>query len=354
MTLGFLIRDLVHIKSPGYNPGTRFTSGSAGARVGAEALDGRSRMDTLAVLLDDGLRFGPRYLPDMNSDHLPMVLCAIQGLGGEPKDMVAFRDAYLPQLQEIVPALPSTNWRQDLGKIERYPAVFRLFDEQIAHHGAAEVIRQVLPELCPGLAAEAFHPLIRLGYSITFDSPRESAAALAYLVCSYVAVPCDPEVPIDIQSALSAQVGRRAPDPTGRFGAGLIALLQQNEYTTGCADSLRTCAAVSLDIYRATRNFFALHMVTATHAARACADLVPERQVLAALTGGLLAAHRIVGAPSFGPVARAPRPGSLDLAHALKYVYSCQSEYAAWGDERYLAEIDMFLGAGLVPAWVKR
>lgn len=37
--------------------------------------------ETLNQLLDQGLEFDPHYLPSMNSDHLPMTLCAMAGLG---------------------------------------------------------------------------------------------------------------------------------------------------------------------------------------------------------------------------------------------------------------------------------
>ncbi|XOV87563.1 MAG: questin oxidase family protein [Pseudomonadota bacterium] len=308
-------------------------------------------MESLAALLDDGLRFDPRYPPDLNSDHLPMALCAIDGLGGGMADLLAFREGYLPQLREFQAQPPALDWRVELGSDDRYPAVLALLLTRIAQQGVDRILGESLPLLLPGMAAEAFHPLIRLGYSLAFQVPRESAAALAYMICTNVNVPCDPERQIDLAAALQAQVGCPAPAPGGRFGAGLLALLEQGDYPQGRADSLRTCARLSLDIYRSTRNFFALHMVTATHAARVCAAFVPERLMLASLTGALMAAHRIIKAPAFEQPNRVAAPGTLDAAHALKYVYTCQAEYGAWGDERYLEEIDLFRRAGLVPAW---
>lgn len=49
-------------------------------------------MEKLHKLLADGIRYDPRYLPSLNSDHMPMTLCASSALGGDDEACIAFRD----------------------------------------------------------------------------------------------------------------------------------------------------------------------------------------------------------------------------------------------------------------------
>jgi hypothetical protein len=93
-------------------------------------------------------------------------------------------------------------------------------------------------------------------------------------------------------------------------------------------------------------------MVTATHAARVVSTLVDRTQVLAALTGGLLAAHKIVGCPAFDREHPMTIPDRVDRDHAYRYAFTCLSEYEAYADERYLDEFEGFKRNGLLAAWV--
>jgi hypothetical protein len=114
---------------------------------------------------------------------------------------------------------------------------------------------------------------------------------------------------------------------------------------------LNNCAAVALDIYRSTRNFFALHLVTATQAIRICSEFIDAKLALAALTGSLLAAHQVLGSPAFDRADPLPIPDRLDREHAYKYAWACLSEYRLYGDELYIDEIRGFRERGLIPAW---
>jgi len=69
------------------------------------------------------------------------------------------------------------------------------------------------------------------------------------------------------------------------------------------------------------------------------------------LTGGLLAAHKVVGSPNFDQDNPMPMPNSLDQEHTYKYAWACLSEYRHYGDDRYIEEIKMLRESGLVPLW---
>ena len=306
----------------------------------------------LQDLLTDGTRYDPRYLPSKNADHMPMTLCAIAGLGGNFDNMVAYRNVYSKILHEISSEDPSPIWRQDIGRNDSYPSLIAWFSEQVAEKGIESTVSEYLPEFIGSLALEAFHPIIRLGYAIDFKSESETAAALAYIVSSHQHVPTNVDRVVDIQYEMreQAMVSSRSFKQSG-FTRGIRELIDADEYPVGCVTDISDCAVTALDIYRSTRNFFALHMVTATQAVRICSEFVDKRLAHAALSGGLLAAHKVVGSPDFDRDNPMPMPDSLDREHTYKYAWTCLSEYRHYGDDRYIEEIKMLRESGLIPQW---
>jgi hypothetical protein len=311
-------------------------------------------MPSLHELLEDGIRFDPRYLPEMNSDHMPMTLCAMSALGADAAELIRYRDDYCRILRPVPAAGVIEHWRDGVGDRDQYPALLRYFQTQVAAKGIGSTVSECLPEFVHSLVADAFHPLIRLAYAVDFAAPNETAAALAYMASSTFPVPVDPHHPIALEDSLTSQAAQPIPINGSRFGSGIRQLLDSGAYPTGVAESFAVCAAHALDIYRSTRNFFALHMVTATQAARICARYADERLVLASLTGALLAAHRAVGSPQFDRAQPMPAPNQLDREHIYKYIHACASEYAAYGDTRYLEEIGQFRQKGLIASWAAR
>jgi hypothetical protein len=309
-------------------------------------------MDSLQALLIDGTRYDPRYLPSRNADHMPMTLCAISGLGGHLDALSAYRDQYKKILHEIPSVNASPDWRQDIGRNESYPSLLAWFTEQVAEKGIASAVSEYLPEFIGSLAMEAFHPVIRLGYAIDFKSEAETAAALAYIVSSHKNVPVNVDHTIDIRSEMQAQVrtGPRSFKKPG-FTRGICDLLDDDDYPVGRTANIDDAAIIALDIFRSTRNFFALHMVTATQAVRICSEFIDKKLALAALTGSLLAAHQVVGSPDFDRDHSLPVNDRLDDEHNYKYAWACLSEYRHYGDDRYLEEIQGLRQSGLIPQW---
>ncbi len=313
-------------------------------------------MKTLQDLLSDGTRYDPHYLPSMNSDHMPMTLCAISGLGGDDETCNIYQDDYKKILREIRPEAPIRNWRDGIGKSEMYPSLLSYFTVQLSKHGIESTVAQYLPELVGSLAMDAFHPIIRLGYAIDFQSEDETAAALAYVVSCHQEVPVNADGLLEFERCMQQQVsaGPRTFSDSRFFARCIGELLHSDDYPIGIASGLNECASVALDVYRSTRNFFALHMVTATQAIRMCSGVIDERLALAALTGALLAAHQAVGSPGFDRENPLPIPDHLDREHIYKYVWACLSEYRQYGDARYTEEIRGFRDKGLVPSWCAR
>ncbi len=308
-------------------------------------------MDHLHQLLSEGTAYAPNYLPSMNSDHLPMALCAIEGLGGDAEQLEAFREAYVVRLHKHVAMAAPPDWRDIIGNREAYPALLSHFRDEVDRTSINETVNRYLPEFLGGVALDAFHPIIRLGYACEFDSPEEVAAALAYMVSVHRDVPVNPAPGIDLLARLSEQASNGPVQlESNRFGVAIQELVKTERYPQGSAPDLRTCADAALRLYQSTRNFFALHLVTSTQALRVVTGHVGEDLAVASMTGAILASHLVLGSPTLeGP---ASPPSQLDPEHAFKYAWSCVSEYRAYGNEIYLDEARAFRDTGLVPSWV--
>lgn len=303
----------------------------------------------LKQLLDEGWQYDPCYLPSYNSDHLPMTLSAMAGLGASDEVLTAFQASYSQRLRPVEPGPKIAQLQDGRGHREAFASMRLLLQASIADQGMATVVREYLPRLLPSLAAEAFHPLIRLGFALNNQHEMEVASALAYWMTS----PFSPQLKTPIQATHMTEVlcaDRSVGIVSGSFGEGLNALVERNIYPAPVSTTLADCASASLNVYLGTRNFFALHLVTATEAARACRAYVSEAELVAALSAALRAAYLVLDAPNFNQVLAIP--SRIDEKHAPKYVYACSSEYQAWGDPRYLEEINGFKAAGLVPDWV--
>ena len=303
----------------------------------------------LQELLEQGVRFDPHYLPSMNSNHLPMTLCAMQALGATDSLLQQFEAEYRLHLRKVSSNSLSGGWRGAVGKPGEYLGLMRYLRAQIDRTSINEVVKEYLPEFLPGLSLDAFHPIIRLGYAIDFESSAETAAALAYLITSYREVPFNQQHIVDLPVALTQQVDAGSQlFRQAQFNQRMTELLEIDSYPVGTA-SFEACANCALEIYMGTRNFFALHMVTATQATRICAQLVDPQLAMTCLTGAILAAHKAVGSPDFA----VPKPldSSLDPEHSLKYAWACLSEFGAYGDTRYLDEVQACRDRGLIPPW---
>ena len=95
-----------------------------------------------------------------------------------------------------------------------------------------------------------------------------------------------------------------------------------------------------LEVFHATHDFFALHLVTASHAFRICAPWAgPNSNSL--YSAGIGAAYLAIGAPAFDPVARTTAILPIDALsmatdeHDIKLAYSCLAQSRAFGDPTY-------------------
>ncbi len=315
-------------------------------------------MKELQDLLQAGINFAPYYLPSYNSDHLPMTLCAMTGLGAAPDQLHAFRDSYRTRLHGLDPPAPLSNWRDGIGDIQAYPALLGYFQEEITTQEVAATAQHYLPEFLPGLALGAFHPILRLGYSFDFHCNDETAVSLAYMAAIHKPFPAATGLLIDLETVLDDQVqrGKRGMQRKFQslgFSGSIWELVRDGDYPQDGCQNLENCADVALKLYRSTRDFFALHLVTATQAVRVVTNSLTDEptrvKAVTSMARAILASHLVLGSPAFD--ATDLPPAALDPEHAFKYVWACLSEYRHYGTAVYLDEIHAFKEAGLVPDW---
>ncbi len=300
-----------------------------------------------------GATFDPHYPPSDNSDHGPMAYLAMHGLGIGFEDIEAFDATYRSRLVSIPPARESVSaatWRDHVGRRESYAAVLAFFGREIESSGWQATLTRYLPSLISGWVKDAFHPLIRLGYGVEFESTSEIAAGLAYMT-----ITGDDPALADIAGRSASKLQGRAyiesvrsmHDP--RYSRGPFNVRYQriiegaNELRPAGGNADRTLEQISracLEVFHATHDFFALHLVTSSHAFRVCAPYAGSG-LNSLLSTGIAAAYLAIGAPQFEslPAATASLPTDrLSKAtdeHDVKVAYSCLAQSRAFDDATY-------------------
>ena len=316
----------------------------------------------LHKLLDLNLGLPTEYRDGL-TNHLPMALQALHAMGAGTQRMLEFHTGYARRFEGRSSGprrAPPEDWRALRGVGARDPDAFQAlvagFEQALAREGEAAVLRRVLPDLLPGVAAAAFHGVIRTAHAVQSGHRGELAHGLAYWAWQWqeLAPAQHPATPLDFEVW-----ARRLVDeaPAERVAAPLISLRMGLATATptylalGAAqrpmpDLLRRLAGLALERYLASRSFTVLHMITGLRALRVLLRWVDDVQALqpvlvrafvaAYLAGQVkpLAERAARGRPDWAEVTAAAIASDDD--HVVKLVHACREEYAAWGDARYL------------------
>lgn len=315
----------------------------------------------LARLLEQSLAYAPEYGGGL-SNHLPMVLIALDRLGASDDRLTAFADRYAQRLaplnggDEIAASVPARAWTQRLGQLDAYASLAHGFRDWLRRDGATVVLRTALPRLMPGVAAAAFHGLIRTAYAVDSGHAGELAAALAYWACRHLplaaALPAATDNGDDVITWVAGLAAHDTGDRAKRrliFERMLDVAAQdgfarhagQLHVTTG---TLQQLSSVAADRYRASCDFTVLHLATSCHALRRLLPYVEQplqalRWYAIAFAAGLVDSG--VGALPAPPGPRDPlswrdvtkRALRSDDDHVVKLVDSCREEAQAYGDD---------------------
>ena len=293
-------------------------------------------------------QFHPHY-GNRLATHLPMVLTALYRLGANDSKLDATYNSgieqleladYSSNLEEI------TDIRHHLGKSQMYESYLAYFNTEIKKHGAKTVLGAALPILMPGVAASAFHALIRLAYAIGIDSESEMAIALAYWSAEYQAFglrACEQDVSMPALLSELAPIG-----VNHNFGPGII-VDRMNEIGTLLTKHNLPCIPAKvefnelrrlcLNAFAAQNDFTLLHTVTGCHALSVIMPFIYDKPaalcvfwqaiLVAYLSTGLdfkLCDTRLgVAECQFEPILA--KALESDDSHVIKLVYTCWREF---------------------------
>lgn len=216
------------------------------------------------------------------ANHAPMALTALAGIGGTKTELERFF-AYYKSYKKLKPFQPSTapldaaTWQTAKGDRTREADLRAFFQGEVTRLGVEAALLTYLPELAPGVAASAFHALMRLAYALLRGNADDVAIALGYWAATFLPMPpATGAAPItDDPAEVLARTMAIAP----LHDLKLHELLWQNMRDAAAVPefkpvvdwlaidnaTLSRMAATGLVVFAATQHFAALHIVTGVH-----------------------------------------------------------------------------------------
>ena len=320
--------------------------------------------DTCRELLQQSRLYAPLY-GNRLANHLPMALLALDRLGAGADILRRFADRYARRLLPAAAAASALDPHDYLGSAGDYPRFVLFFQDRIREAGMEAVLRDWVPVLMPGLAASAFHGLIRLAYAIEGEMEDEIALALAYWASEYASLPLSLE---PAEGSLDEIAERARSQVAGHaFKPGIIIdrmlEIAWHPSLAGvlvqplAAPALRDIAGFALQAYWQREDFTLLHIVTGCHAFRIVQRYANDKALAARyLWQAALAAWLTVVATGVatelatgsraaeggqdGPVPRQEAIAAQAILssddHVIKLCYSALCEYREYGHPGYL------------------
>jgi hypothetical protein len=302
------------------------------------------------------------------ANHAPMVLVALERIGGTPERLHDFFEHYRDYKQLLsfgleTEQLDRSTWQEAIGTREREPDLRAFFRREVHALGIDAALRTYLPRLAPGVGASALHALMRTAYGLIRRDDDEIAISLAYWAATYLALPpSHGAAPITDDPA---EVLQRVSGIEALHTLPLEELLWQNMRASGrvpefapvvdwlaiTPETSGKLAATSIALFAATMDFCALHAVTGMHWMRLVLPYcgAPELmlkhfwQCVAGLMGEMhfptlpdaetLDGWRTLPTPDWPDIFAAARR-SYD-EHDLSLVFSASEEMKIYGDPLY-------------------
>lgn len=233
------------------------------------------RQEELHRYLIAGHKYAPLY-GDRLANHLPMSTSALWRIGAGPEQIDRFAANYARRL-ELRTQSPdrASGPAQPKFHTEAFEQNLGYFNALIDSVGPTRTIARWLPRLVPGLAASAFHGLIRTAYAMESGCTAELAQALAFWAAEYTELPITPiiqdrssrEIVDELIAATSLE-----PDTPGIIIDRMKMIAKAPYFRRGIPTprdlSIDVLRSAVLDLYGALEDFTLLHTVTATHALR--------------------------------------------------------------------------------------
>ncbi len=313
------------------------------------------------------------------ANHAPMVLVALDRIGGAPSQLRQFFTHYRDAKQLLPFAQPTERitgetWKAAIGKREREPDLRLFFAGEVARLGIHGALELYLEDLADGVAASAFHALMRTAYGVLRNDSHDVAIALGYWAATYLRLPAATAAsPITRDPAeVLALTAKIAP----LHDLVLNDLLWQNMRDAGNVpefapvvdwldigpDTMGKMAATGLAIFAATQHFAALHIITGLHWIRLLAPCCGEAtlcRMLRVFWQGIAALMGELGFPELPDSATVDRWRHLEAPdwpqlfavaaqsydeHDISLTFSASEEMKVYGDPLYRVVVARRLG----------
>jgi hypothetical protein len=293
------------------------------------------------------------------SNHVSLGRLSLSALGANDERLVRFARsegrALEPWPEGDGSVVTSQSWRAQLGRTAAFSAYRAFFASEILRAGREPTLRAYLPGLMPGVAAGAFHALIRTAYGVRFGDDREIADGLAYWATAFLPLAAlgpageerEPRAVLARMASETSLANATLPKglifPRMSAAAALPAFGPLASSLGSDEQTLSGIAAAVLELYLGTGDFIALHAVTATHAYRVLSPFL-EPSALRYHFQAIAAAFVSIGAPRLGPPSGSAAPpwpqivgrtlDSVD-AHDIKLVDIAREEEAHYHQPLY-------------------
>lgn len=304
--------------------------------------------NTLDVLLNKAGKYHPLYGRGL-ATHLPMVMVALTQLNAsQTKLNNTFNEGVkgLEHIGDLDRITSVKNIEHDLGNSKSFRSYLKYFKGELRGHGIDTVLKQSLPVLISGVAASAFHALIRLAYAIEANNKSEIAIALAYWCAEYQSFDLSIETS---NETLEEILTRLAPVGVNHnFAPGIIvnrmseigSLLKHGNFVIHPHSvNLSDLKTFALKAYCANDDFTLLHTVTCCHAFSIVMPYIENVDIaLKELWKAILVAYLSTGL-DYPDKALQISESSFDFSlvisralesndsHVIKLVYTCFCEY---------------------------
>ncbi|WFR99203.1 questin oxidase family protein [Rhizobium tumorigenes] len=313
------------------------------------------------------------------ANHAPMVLVALHRIGAAPAQLRRFFHHYRDSKQLLRFAQPlgkldEKSWRTAIGLREREPDLRLFFVGEVARLGIHEALALYLPHLADGIAASAFHALMRTAYGVLRADKTDVAIALAYWAATYLPLPRSRGTPAITDDPAEVLSLTAAIEPL--HGMQLHDLLWQNMRDAGNVpefapvvdwleigpDTMEKMAATALSIFAATQHFAALHIITGLHWIRLLephCDEATLQRMLRVFWQGIAGLMGELGFPNLPDRATVDRwrhiqvPDWAELhaiaaqsfdEHDISLAFSASDEMKVYGDPLYRVVVARRLG----------
>ena len=320
--------------------------------------------------LDDLLReargFSAEFPVDL-ANHGPMALIILARLGASNQRLREYFDAYR-DANRLVPVPPAAaaidreTWTLHLGDRSREGDYRAFFGREVSRLGIRDAVNRYLPDLLPGVAGSALHPLMRLAYGILRADPAEVGTALGYWAACFLPLPPSTgappatDDPAEVLVRVAAMPGLRSLPAYDHLWHGIRAVGADPDFAPA-VDWLRIgprttsrAAATALALFAGTMDFAALHAVTGCHWVRLVATVCADSLLLRHFWQAVAALVPAIGFPEL-PSAEAlqqwreqPCPDWPTIAaeavrsddeHDISLVFSACEEERIYGDRLY-------------------